>query len=160
SKRKKDEAKPEALPPGIVNRVQPSPYKVVLAGIRTWKVVPVPLTKEISTVGFVEFNETKLKQVAARVKGRLDTLFVNQHGQMVQEGQELALLYSPELVVTVRNLLDAQKSGNADLQRIARERLTLWGIDNEQIAEILKTGKANTHLKIRSPIHGHVIKKY
>lgn len=160
SKRKKGEAKDEALPPGIVNRVQLSPYKVVLAGIQTWKVAYLPLSKEITTVGFVEFNERKLKQVAARVKGRLDTLLVNQHGQMVHEGQELASLYSPELVVTVQNLLDAKKNGNADLLRIARDRLTLWGIDDAQIDDILKTGKANTHLKIRSPIHGHVIKKY
>lgn len=160
SKRKKGDAKEEALPPGIVNRVQLSPYRVVLAGVRTWKVSHVPLTKEITTVGFVEFNERKVKQVAARVKGRLDTLYVNQHGQMVHEGQELASLYSPELVTTVQNLLDAKRSGNPELLRISRDRLSLWGINDGQIDEILKTGKANSHLKIRSPIHGHVIKKF
>src|SRR6058998_1383589 len=36
----------------------------------------------------------------------------------------------------------------------------LLGIGEDQIAEILRTGKANTHLKIRSPIKGHVLKKY
>lgn len=158
SPRKK--SKDEALPPGTVNRVQLSPYKIVLAGIQTWKVAYLPLSKEITTVGFVEFDERTLKQVAARVKGRLDTLFVNEHGQKVHKDQALASLYSPELVVTVQNLLDAQKNRNADLLRIARDRLSLWGIGDDQIEEILKTGKANTHLKIRSPIHGHVIKKY
>jgi Cu(I)/Ag(I) efflux system membrane fusion protein len=160
SKRKKGEAKDEALPPGIVNRVQLSPYKVVLAGIRTWKVTHLPLTKEITTVGFVEFNERMLKQVSARVKGRLDTLYVNEHGQMVHQGQELAALYSPDLVVTVQTLLDAQKNKNADLIRSNRDRLLLWGIDDAQIEEILKTGKVTSHLKIRSPIHGHVVKKF
>jgi Cu(I)/Ag(I) efflux system membrane fusion protein len=160
SKREKGKTKEEALPPGIVNRVQLSPYKVVLAGIQTWKVAYKPLIKEITTVGFVEFDERKLKQVAARIKGRLDTLFVNEHGQLVHEGQELASLYSPDLVVTVQNLLDAQQNKNADLLRVARDRLTLWGIDDDQIEEILKTRKANTHLRIRSPIHGHIIKKY
>ena len=29
-----------------------------------------------------------------------------------------------------------------------------------QIEEILDSGEANTHLKIRSPIAGHVIRKY
>src|SRR5450631_2175563 len=77
SKRKKGDNKEEALPPGIVNRVQLSPYRVVLAGIETWKVAYLPLTKEITTVGFVEFNEGEMKQVAARVKGRLDKLFVD-----------------------------------------------------------------------------------
>ena len=39
-------------------------------------------------------------------------------------------------------------------------RLELLGIDKPQIDEIVRTGKANTHLKIRSPISGHVIQKY
>jgi Cu(I)/Ag(I) efflux system membrane fusion protein len=160
SKRKKGDDKEVALPPGIVNRVQLSPYRVVLAGIQTWQVAYLPLAKEITTVGFVEFNERGLKQVAARVKGRLDTLFVNETGQMVHEGQVLASLYSPDLVVTVNNLLDAQKGDNANLARMARERLKLWGIGDDQVQEIVKSGKANTHLNIRSPIEGHVLKKY
>src|SRR2546423_476861 len=36
SKRKKGDGRAEALPAGIVNRVQLSPYRVVLAGIQTW----------------------------------------------------------------------------------------------------------------------------
>jgi Cu(I)/Ag(I) efflux system membrane fusion protein len=160
SKRKKGEAKEEALPPGIVNRVQLSPYRVVLAGVQTWTVDYVPLTKKLSTVGYVEFNEREQKQVTARVKGRLDKLFVNETGRMVEKDEDLASLYSPDLVNTVQNLLDAKRSGNAQLLRIARERLSLWGISDDQIDEILRTGQANTHLKIRSPIAGHVIKKY
>ena len=39
-------------------------------------------------------------------------------------------------------------------------RAALWGISKPQIDEILKTGKANTHLKIDSPFEGHVTKKY
>src|SRR6516164_4888893 len=78
SRRKKGEGKEEPLPPGIVNRVQLSPYRVVLAGVDTWKVSYQPLYKEITTVGSVEFNEREMKQIAARVKGRIDTLFVNE----------------------------------------------------------------------------------
>jgi membrane fusion protein, copper/silver efflux system len=160
SKRKKGDSHDEALAPGIVNRVQLSPYRVVLAGVRTWKVSYVPLTKEITTVGSVEFNERELKHVAARVKGRLDKLFVNETGQMVHKGEELASLYSPDLVVTVQNLIDAQRNKNDELLRIARDRLELWDISAKQIDDILATRKANTHLKIRSPIKGHVLKKY
>ncbi len=60
----------------------------------------------------------------------------------------------------MQNLLDARQSGNQSLERMARERLRLWGIDEEQIDEILQTGKPITHVTIRSPIRGHVIKKY
>ncbi len=159
SKRKKGEQSTEALPAGVVNRVQLSPYRVVLAGVQTWEVAAIPLTKQIEAVGFVEFNERGLKNVSARVKGRVDELLVNETGQMVAEGDVLASLYSPDLNVTVQNLLDARKRKNTELEASARQRLQLLGISDDQTDEILRTGKANSHLRIRSPISGHVIKK-
>ena len=160
SKRKKGEAREEALPAGVVNRVQLSPYRVVLAGVHTYQVDYQPLSKEIAAVGYVEFNERAVKNVSARVKGRIDTLNVNETGQMVDAGEVLASLYSPDLNVTMQNMLDAQKRGKSELVESGRSRLQLLGISNEQIDEILKAGKANSHFKIRSPMTGHVIKKY
>jgi Cu(I)/Ag(I) efflux system membrane fusion protein len=160
SKRKKGDVHDEVLPAGVVNRVQLSPYRVVLAGVETWKLDFVPLVKDIKAIGFVEFDERGQRTVSARAKGRIDELYVNQTGQMVEKGDVLASLYSPELNVTVQNLVDAKRSGSAELLRSARNRLQLLGISDDQIDEILQTGNANTHLKIRSPISGHVIKKY
>ncbi len=160
SKRKKGETSEEALPAGVVNRVQLSPYRVVLAGVQTVKVDFVPLTREITAVGYVEFNERGLRNVSARVKGRIDALYVNETGQMVDAGDELASLYSPELLVTVGNLVEARRSNSMALLNSARTRLQLLGISDDQIDDIVKTGKANTHLKIRTPITGHIIKKY
>ncbi len=160
SKRKKGEGADVSLSPGVVNRVQLSPYRVTLAGIRTTPVAYLPLAKEITTVGTVEFDERGLKHVAARVKGRIDKLGVNQTGQMVHKGDELATLYSPDLVVTVQNLLDARRAGNRELERIARDRLVLWGLEADQIDEMLKTGKPATQVPVRSPIDGHVIRRY
>src|SRR5262245_5638537 len=47
SKRKKGEVSDAPLPPGVVSRVQLSPYRVVLAGVRTVPVEYQPLTKEV-----------------------------------------------------------------------------------------------------------------
>ncbi|HSQ58132.1 MAG TPA: efflux RND transporter periplasmic adaptor subunit [Gemmata sp.] len=158
SKRKKG-APPEPLPAGIVARQQLTPYQVVIAGVNTVPVSYVELERDITTVGTIEFNERQLKTVAARVKGRIDRLIVNETGQMVHAGDPLAELYSPDLVITVQNLLDARQSGQGGLEGNARERLKLWGIDEKQIEEILKAGKPITHLTIRSPINGHVLKR-
>lgn len=160
SKRKKGDTTEEVLPAGVVNRVQLSPYRVTLAGVQTWEVAPVPLTKEINAIGYIEFNERGLKNVSARVKGRIDELHINETGQMVEQGDLLASLYSPDLNVTVQNLLDAQRRKNAEQIASSRQRLQLLGIGDDQIDEILESGKANSHLRIRSPISGHVIKKY
>lgn len=160
SKRKKGETSDEVLPAGVVNRVQLSPYRVTLAGIQTSEVTPLPLTKEINAVGYVEFNERGLRNVSARVKGRIDELLVNETGQMVAAGDHLASIYSPDLNVTVQNLLDAKRRNNTDQVASAKQRLSLLGIADDQVEEILQSGKANSHLRIRSPISGHIIKKY
>jgi len=159
SKRRKGEPTDQPLPPGTVSRVQLTPYRVVLAGVRTVPVGYHTLTKDLTTVGTVEFDERKLRTVAARVKGRVEKLFVNQPGQMVHANDPLAELYSPDLVVTVENLLTARKTPNAALEALARDRLRLWGIDDPQVDEIAKSGKPITRLTIRSPIDGHVLRK-
>ena len=136
---------------------------MALAGVQTVEVDYQPLFKEITTVGFVEFDERKLARITARPSGksRIDKLYVNVTGQTVDKGEPLALLYSPELITTVQNLLDARSSGNQDLLRMSRERLRLWDVDDKQIDEILRAdGKPITHVTVRSPIAGHVIKKY
>jgi Cu(I)/Ag(I) efflux system membrane fusion protein len=163
SKHKKgDKDEVEALPPGVSQRVQLTPYKVAVAGIETHEIVYQPLNKEISAVGFVEFDERKLARISARVTGktRIDKLYVNVTGQHVEKGEALADLYSPDLVVAVRNLLDARQDNNRSLETMTREKLRLWGIEDDQIDAIPRNGRPITHLTIRSPIHGHIIKKY
>ncbi|MBL9085479.1 MAG: efflux RND transporter periplasmic adaptor subunit [Planctomycetales bacterium] len=160
SKRKKGDVHEEVLPAGIVNRVQLSPYRVVLAGVQTTTVDYLPLTKEITALGFVEFNERGQRQVTARTKGRLDQLFVNETGTMVDAGDLLASLYSPELNVTMQNLLDAKHSKDPQHLESVRTRLRLLGVDDDQTDAVLKADQANSHVKIRSPISGHVIRKY
>ena len=160
SKRKKGDVHEEALPAGVVNRVQLSPYRVVLAGVGTITADYLPLTKQVNAVGFIEFNERGQRKVSARVKGRIDKLYVNTTGEMVDEGDVLADIYSPDLYSGMRELLLAAKSGSKELAASSRERLRLLGIGDDQLDDLLATGKANTHLKIRSPISGHVIEKY
>jgi RND family efflux transporter MFP subunit len=160
SRRTKGEPTDEALPAGTVARVQLSPYRVVLAGVQTVPVGYHALAKDITTVGTVEFDERALRTVAARFKGRIDKLFVNQTGQWVRAGDPLAALYSPDLVVTAQNLVEARQAKNPDLEKSARDRLKLWGIEDDQIDEIARSAKPVTQLTIKSPIDGHVLRKY
>src|SRR4029077_6666187 len=96
SKRKKDDAAGEAaLPAGIVSRVPLSPSPVVLAGVKTVPVSYQPIAKDITTIGTVEFDERGRKKIASRLKGRIDKLIANETGQMINKGDELALIYSP-----------------------------------------------------------------
>jgi Cu(I)/Ag(I) efflux system membrane fusion protein len=163
SRRKKGSGKPEPLAPGTVSRVQLTPYRVVLAGVQTSEVEYLPLSKQLVTAGFVEFDETKQKHVAARVKGRIVELYANVTGQEVKKGDKLALLdvrYSSELMVTAQDLIRARRSRNREQERMARTRLRLWNLSDEQIEKIVRSGNVNSRLTILSPIEGDITKKY
>jgi RND family efflux transporter MFP subunit len=166
SKRKKsaEALEGEALPPGS-NRVTETPYRIAAAGIRTVPIDYQPLSKEITTVGTVEFDERKLIRISLRPAGRsrIDKLYANVTGQTIQPGEPLLDLYSPELVTTVQNLLNARRAEDKD---VIRDRLRLWGIAADQIAEMERAKTPPTRLTIRAPFNTtpgsmwHVIKKY
>ncbi|MCX6348956.1 MAG: efflux RND transporter periplasmic adaptor subunit [Candidatus Aureabacteria bacterium] len=116
---------------------------------------------EIRLVGKVQFDETRLAYISPRVPGRIDRLYANFVGLPVKAGDHLADMYSPELVSAQRELLQALKSsgGGASLLDATRERLRLWGLTAEQIAEIERSGRVRDHVTFYSPIGGIVVEK-
>src|SRR3989338_7812556 len=80
--------------------VNVSPEKQQLVGIRTAPAEVRSLVKKIRTVGIVTYDETKVAQVFTKVEGWIEKLFVNYTGKLVEKGQPLFTLYSPELVST------------------------------------------------------------
>ncbi len=176
SKRKKGEK--QTLPEGVTARVELAPFRIAQAGIRTVDVGYAPLAQTLSAVGYVEYDERRLKHIASKTKGmsRVEKLYVNFTGVSVRAGEPLAELYSPELYQAIRELLLAQRSarqrpgaqtalgrsvlGDAnELVGLSREKLKLWGVTNKQVEDILARGEADYKLPILSPIGGHVVKK-
>ena len=153
--------------------VNVSPEKQQLVGIRTAVVEMRPLVKKIRTVGIVTYDETKVAQVFTKVDGWIEKLFVNYTGKLVEKGQPLFTLYSPDLVATQDEYLLALqakeslassslkeiRAGSESLLEATRRRLSLWDISDEQIAELQKSHQPNRNLTFYSPISGFVIKK-
>ncbi|MBI4716631.1 MAG: efflux RND transporter periplasmic adaptor subunit [Planctomycetes bacterium] len=160
------------LPEGVLAQVQLTPLKVSLGRIGTSPVEYRLLAREIRTVGIVDYDETRRTFIAARIKGRIDDLFVNYIGQRVEVGDPLVSIYSPDLLTTqeallveARRLEEMRKRGAMDVEmqetqvRSARRRLELWGITDQQIDDILRRGEAQTHLIMSSPVAGIVTEK-
>ena len=160
-----------ALPEGVLAQVQLTPQKVEMGRIATSLVGYRLLTQEIRAVGTVDYDETRRAFITSRTKGRLDKLLVNFVGQKVKKGDPLAEIYSPDLLVAQEELLTAvralreQKAGTMAAESAqavvdaSRNKLTLWGINEAQIEEIIKQGKPQTHVTIFSPISGIVTEK-
>jgi Cu(I)/Ag(I) efflux system membrane fusion protein len=159
SLRKKGEAAP--LPPGVTGRVQLSPERVQLAGIQTVEIGYQPLLKQLTTVGNVTYDESRLSRVVSRVSGYIEKLYVDQTFVKVNQGDPLAEIYSPDLYSAAQELVMALKRGAAlaELAASARQRLKLLGISAEEIDAIATSLKAVPRLVIRAPRSGYVIGK-
>ena len=163
---------PEALEK-IEREIRLSPRAQALAQVKTEEIQYLPLFKEISTVGEIDYDERRVAYVAAWIPGRIDKLFVNFTGVRVRKGDPLVWIYSPELVTTQEEYLLAletldkvKDSGNEDtvrgaesLVKASKRRLLLWGISEKQIKELSERKKASTHMTIYAPIGGTVIHK-
>ena len=72
------------------------------------------MAKQIKTVGYVTFDERGLSRIVSRVDGYVEKLYVDETFSVVQKGDKLAEIYSPEFYSTGRELALAAKGGNAD----------------------------------------------
>lgn len=148
-----------SLPEGVLSRVQLSPYRIELAGIRTSDVERRPLTINVNTVGYVAIDERKQSRIVVRASGYVEKLYVNESFSQVEAGEPLVEIYSPELYSAAQELIIANNGLGTSLIDTSREKLRLLGVADTEIEEILKTGKASSRLVIRSPHHGHVFEK-
>ncbi len=158
---------------GVSPTITLSSYGKDLAGVRTEEVMYRSLTKEILTVGKIDYDERKVAHVAAWVGGRIDELYVDFTGTEVKRGEPLALMYSPQLVSAQEEYLLALETldkvqdsyiseavANArSLVESSKKRLSLWGIPEEEIHRLEQERKANTHMTIYSPIDGTIVQK-
>lgn len=147
------------LPEGILSRVQFSPDRVQMAGIETVPVSYQPLIQEIRTVGYVTYDESRLSRIVTRVSGYIEKLHINKTFATVKEGEKLAEIYSPDLYKAAQEMVLLKEGQLQNLIETGRERLKLMGISDAEIDQILKSGKAESRLTIRSPQAGHIIRK-
>ncbi len=145
-----------------------------LAEIRTSPVERRFVTAEVRMVGKIEYDETRLKHITAWVGGRLDRLYADYTGITVKKGDHMVLLYSPEILAAQEELLQAikaarelRRSGSESVRRAAlatveaaREKLRLWGLTPEQVADIELRRKPSDHITIHAPIGGIVVHKH
>ncbi len=144
-----------------------------LAEVETAEVQYQEVSNEVRLVGKVDYDETRLSYISAWVPGRIDRLFVDFTGTKVRKGDHLIELYSPELLSTQEEYLQAiknlQDSKDSQLSVIrdtakttlesAKEKLRLYGISEDQIKDIVKRGMPDEHMTIYSPVAGTVIHK-
>lgn len=149
-----------------------SPTKQVLANVATTEVRSVRLTREISSVGKIDYAEPLFVHISTRFPGRLEKLHLNYTGQRVERGDPVADVYSPEAISAQREFLLALEAheqavaNNRDPQfrtttllEESKQKLLLWGFTAKQIDDLTASRNVQAVVTIHSPVRGTVLKK-
>jgi Cu(I)/Ag(I) efflux system membrane fusion protein/cobalt-zinc-cadmium efflux system membrane fusion protein len=146
------------------------PTVVQNMGVRTALVTRGTLQKTIRTVGVLSIAQPAQVDISPRINGWIEKLYANQEGMHVHKGERLFDVYSPELLVAEQELIgavvashsqnssssDASKNESENLIASARRKLSLWGVADEDIEAIAKSGQAPRTVPFRSPADGEI----
>lgn len=158
---------------GGIRELTIGPETSALLNLRVSPVVRAPAHAEISLFGQISYDERRISSLTARMGGRIDRLFVDFTGALVREGDHLAELYSPEIYVAQRELIEAKKAmarlpsdsspsvreSRTRILQAARAKLRLLQLSDEQIDEIAAQEEPSDHITIRAPQDGVVVEK-
>ena len=108
-----------------------------LVGIQTAMSKMGEVNRTIRTIGSIDFDESQLSTISAYIDGRLEKMYANYAGVKVNEGDDLALIYSPQLYTAQTEFITSMNSdgkigrfqiSGGDLNKMARENLTELGL--------------------------------
>jgi Cu(I)/Ag(I) efflux system membrane fusion protein len=138
------------------NKISISPNVIQSLGVRTKTAERTTLWRGIDTVGYVDYDESKISHIHLRTEGWIEKLAVKSEGGRVKKGEFLFDVYSPKLVNAQEELLNALSSGNKGLISASKERLSALGVSDLQINQLQKDKKVKQRISIYSPQDGVV----
>ena len=159
------------LPPGTV-RIDPGFVQSV--GVRKRaRGIRRGIAQTIRTLGTLAHNDRQIAWVNTKYDGWIENVAVNYLGETVEEGQVLFDIYSPRLVTTQMEYLQAVDYAARletsaypaiaerarSLVASARARLGYWDITDEQIATLERERTPRRTLSVLSPVTGVVVEK-
>jgi Cu(I)/Ag(I) efflux system membrane fusion protein len=139
-----------------VGTIRVSPDVINNLGVRTVAAQYKPLHNQINTVGYVTYDEDKLVHIHPRVDGWIEKLYVKTVGSMVEKGQPLYDLYSPELVNAQEEFLLALERSNKRLVNAAENRLVALHLPRSTIESLKKHRKVKQSITFYAPQNGVV----
>ncbi len=132
------------------------PEMVQSLGVRSAPVTRGRLSREIDTIGYVDYDESRVSHIHLRVSGWIERLAVASEGERVKRGQRLFNLYSPELVNAQEEYIQALQAKHERLIQASRDRLRALGLTKGQIKALGRRMRALQTLSIYAPQDGVV----
>ena len=136
-----------------------SPNEIVVGSIKTIKAEYKSVPISIEVQGIVTYDTRNIYTIPARVGGRLEKVFLKYAFQPVAKGQKLVEIYSPELITAQRELLYLLESDalNNELIQSAKNKISLLGASESQMASLLQRKEVLNTFTVYSPYKGYLI---
>ncbi len=153
--------------------VKVSPARVQMLGVRTEPAARRTLIRPVRAVGTVQFSERQRTVVSTKFEGWIEMLHVDTTGAPVRKGEPLMLVYSPLLVQTEHEYIDAAKMADSMAQstdkdsRVSAERLVQGALQRlryldfpeAEIKRLQRERRASRTIAWPAPFSGIVLEK-
>lgn len=139
---------------GAEGGVKVSPTFQQNLGVRFATVRRAETHESFDLVGTTQFDESISEVVQSRVTGYVDRLYARAPMQRIKRGEPIASLFVPDWIGPQEEYLALKRSGNDTLAAAARQRMQALSIPAGLIAQAERTGQAQNHLTLTSPVNG------
>lgn len=139
-----------------------------MIGLETGLATHRDLVKTIRAVAQVQYDERLLSEVTLRFDGYIGKLMANYVGAKITQGQTLFTVYSPELLAAQQEYLEtlsrsrrksSQRAGQQKLLKAAKQRLQLWDMSVEAIADLERAGAPQDYVAFKAPRNGTLVER-
>ena len=113
---------------------------------------------EMEAYGFITYDTRQAGVIAVNVTGRIEKLYVSYRFQHIDKRQKVMDIYSPEVLTAQQNLLFLLKNDPANTVMInaAKRKLLLLGMGNQQLTQVMQSGKPSFTIAVYSNFSGHI----
>ena len=113
---------------------------------------------EMESYGFITYDTRQTGVISSNFSGRIEKLYVKYRYQKISKGQRIMDIYSPELLTAQENLLFLLKNDPENMMLInaSKQKLYLLGMGNQQVSNVIKTGKPSYKVSVFSNYSGHI----
>ena len=130
--------------------VKIKPQTVNNLGVRSTKVIRRQMNREVQTVGYLDFDESRMSHLHVRADGWIEKLAVRSVGEEVKRGDLLFEIYSPALVNAQAEYLQALQTGRKGLIGASEERLRALDFSDQQIKRLERKRKTERLVQVRA----------
>jgi Cu(I)/Ag(I) efflux system membrane fusion protein len=132
--------------------------RFVIGDFQTTTAKDTTISSEINLPGIVAYDPNSSVNIAARISGRIEKMYVNYKYQKVSRGQRLFDLYSPELLTAQQSFiyLITNDAENKSIINASKQKLALYGMTTGQINSLAAAKRTNPVITIYSPTNGIV----